>query len=541
MKTKLKKLDGSRVELTATLDAADLKKAEDLAIEELAKEVRVEGFRKGKVPMEVAKKFIPENDLGAKTMDLSVRMTVVAAFEQEKQMPLLRPEISITKFVPGEMLEYVATVEVVPEVTLGDWKNLGVKRETAKIEEKDVKGVLDNIAKSFSEKKAIKRAAKLDDEVIIDFVGKKDGVAFPGGSADNYPLMLGSGNFIPGFEDGIVGHEPGDKFDLELTFPKDYGVDDLAGVKTVFSVLLKKVNELTVPKIDDELAKKVGPFKDLKALKEDIKKNLALQTEERLDGKFKDDLVKALVKKSKIGVIPDILINDQMHGIRDNLERNAKTQGLSAEEYLKRGGETMESWEKQAKKVAEENVKASLCLQTLAVSEKVTVDDKLVEAKIAELKDVYRKSPDALKNLKDPAVKQDIKNTYNYIRANEKTILSQKHSLQSMDVRVQVSTLLGIAVHTGVGAAVFAAIVSSIYNRNLKAGLGVIGNISIGGAIERATNFTDRVSLLSENGAKTVIVPMDNLPEMSSLPASILGKTDVPFYANPQNLIQKMV
>lgn len=426
MKTKLKKLGGSRVELTATLDADDLKKAEDLAVEELAKEVRVEGFRKGKVPMEVAKKFIPENDLDAKTMDLSVRMTVVSAFEQEKQMPLLRPEISITKFVPGEMLEYVATVEVVPEVTLGDWKNLGVKRETAKIEEKDIKGVLDNIAKSFSEKKAIKRAAKLGDEVIIDFVGKKDGVAFPGGSADNYPLLLGSGNFIPGFEDGIVGHEPGDKFDLELTFPKDYGVEDLAGVKTVFGVLLKQVNEVTEPKIDDELAKKVGPFKDLKALKEDIKKNLAIQTEERLDNKFKDDLIKALVKKSKIGDIPEILVNDQMHGIRDNLERNAQSQGMSAEDYLKRGGETMESWEKQAKKVAEENVKASLCLQTLAVTEKVTVDDKLVEAKIAELKDVYRKSPEALKNLKDPAVKQDIKNRLTIEAAIDKLAKANK-------------------------------------------------------------------------------------------------------------------
>ena len=426
MKTKLKKLGGSRVELTATLDADDLKKAEDLAIEELAKEVRVEGFRKGKVPMEVAKKFIPENDLDAKTMDLSVRMTVVSAFEQEKKMPLLRPEISITKFVPGEMLEYVATVEVVPEVTLGDWKNLGVKRETAKIEEKDIKGVLDNIAKSFSEKKAIKRAAKLGDEVIIDFVGKKDGVAFPGGSADNYPLLLGSGNFIPGFEDGIVGHEPGDKFDLELTFPKDYGVEDLAGVKTVFGVLLKQVNEVTEPKIDDELAKKVGPFKDLKALKEDIKKNLAIQTEERLDNKFKDDLIKALVKKSKIGDIPEILVNDQMHGIRDNLERNAQSQGMSAEDYLKRGGETMESWEKQAKKVAEENVKASLCLQTLAVTEKVAVDDKLVEAKIAELKDVYRKSPEALKNLKDPAVKQDIKNRLTIEAAIDKLAKANK-------------------------------------------------------------------------------------------------------------------
>ena len=426
MKTKLKKLGGSRVELTATLDADDLKKASELAIEELAKEIRVEGFRKGKVPVEVAKKFIPENDLDAKTMDLSVRMTVVSAFEQEKQMPLLRPEISITKFVPGEMLEYVATVEVVPEVTLGDWKNLGVKRETAKIEEKDIKGVLDNIAKSFSEKKAIKRAAKLGDEVIIDFVGKKDGVAFPGGSADNYPLLLGSGNFIPGFEDGIVGHEPGDKFDLELTFPKDYGVEDLAGVKTVFGVLLKQVNEVTEPKIDDELAKKVGPFKDLKALKEDIKKNLAIQTEERLDNKFKDDLIKALVKKSKIGDIPEILVNDQMHGIRDNLERNAQSQGMSAEDYLKRGGETMESWEKQAKKVAEENVKASLCLQTLAVTEKVTVDDKLVEAKIAELKDVYRKSPEALKNLKDPAVKQDIKNRLTIEAAIDKLAKANK-------------------------------------------------------------------------------------------------------------------
>ena len=410
MKTKLKKLADSRVELTTTLDSDDLKKAAKLAVEELAKEIRVEGFRKGKVPVDVAKRFIPENDLNAKIVDIAVRTTVIESFNAEKQMPLMRPEINVTKFVPGEMLEYVSTVQVVPDVELGDWKKLGVKREMVKVEEKDINAVLNNIANSFSEKKAVKRAAKLTDEVIIDFVGKKDGVAFPGGSADNYNLVLGSKSFIPGFEDGIVGHEPGDKFELELTFPKDYGMPDLAGVKTVFSVLLKQVNEVTVPKIDDELAKKVGPFKDLKALKEDIKTNLAMQNEERIENKFKDDLVKELVKKSKIGPIPEILINDQMHGIRDNLERNAQTNGMTAEEYLKRGNETMESWEKKAKKAAEENVKASLCLQTLAVNEKVSVDDKLVEAKIAELRDVYRKSPEALKNLKNPEVKQDIKN-----------------------------------------------------------------------------------------------------------------------------------
>lgn len=137
--------------------------------------------------------------------------------------------------------------------------------------------------------------------------------------------------------------------------------------------------------------------------------------------------------------------------------------------------------------------------------------------------------------------KEDIKNTYNYIRANEKTLLSQGHSLNRLDVTIQVTTLLGVSVHKGIGGAVFAGIISSIFGRNLKTGLGVIGNISIGGAIERALNFNDRVSMLSENGAKNVLVPMDNLTEMATLPATILGKTDIPFYANTQMLIQKMI
>lgn len=138
-------------------------------------------------------------------------------------------------------------------------------------------------------------------------------------------------------------------------------------------------------------------------------------------------------------------------------------------------------------------------------------------------------------------VKEDIRNTYNYIRANESCILSQKHSLMRLDVTVQVTALLGTTQVEGIGSAVFAAIVSSVFGRNLKPALGIIGNISIGGAIVRAINFSDRVSLLSENGAKTVLVPMDNLPELASLPATILGKTDVPFYGNAQMLIHKFI
>ena len=409
MNTKLKKLSDSRVEITVTLDEKDLKQAETLALEKLAKEVRVEGFRKGKVPMEVAKKFIPENDLNAETADVAVRTTIIRAFQDNKKTALALPNANITKFVPGELLEYTATADIIPEIKLGDFKNLGVKAPEVKITEKDIKGVLDNIASGYAEKKVTKRAAKKGDEVIIDFVGKKDGVAFPGGSAKDFHLWLGSNSLIPGFEDGVIGHEPGDKFNLELTFPKDYGMKDLAGVKTVFEILLKQVSEVTLPEIDDELAKKVGPFDSLKALRDDIKKNLTLQANQKESEKYKDELVKALVKKSKVPA-PEILIDDQMHIIRDDFNRNAQSQGIDFEEYLKRSGTTEEEWEKDARKIATERVKASLALQTLAVEQKITVSDEAVAAKIAELQDVYRKSPDALKQLKTPNVRMDIKN-----------------------------------------------------------------------------------------------------------------------------------
>ena len=139
------------------------------------------------------------------------------------------------------------------------------------------------------------------------------------------------------------------------------------------------------------------------------------------------------------------------------------------------------------------------------------------------------------------AVKENIKNTYQYIKANEKTILSDRHSLKNYDITIQVSNLLGAAISSGIGSAVYIGIVSALYKKNLKAGLAVLGNISVGGAIERATNFAEKVTMLSENGAKTVVVPMDNLPELANVPPSVLGDTDVPFYQNNQLLMQKAI
>ncbi len=409
MKYTTKKISDTQVEIKVVLDSKDLKDATEKALARMIRDVKVEGFRKGKAPVEIAKKHLNPNDLASVALDLAVRNSVPKVFEEAKKTPLMIPKVEVTKYVPDETAEYTAKADVLPEIKLGDYKNLGVKKEIAKIVDKDISEILENIQKSYAEKKVVKRKAQLNDEVVIDFEGSLDGVKFDGGSAKDFSLGLGSKQFIPGFEEGIVGHEVGDRFDLELTFPKDYHAENLKGKKTIFNVLLKQISELVKPKLDDEFAKKCGPFKTIEELKADIRKNLQSQNEIRADEKYKDDLVIELVKKSKVSA-PEILIQDQLKLIKNDIASNAMQQGLSFEDYLKKSGKTQEDWEKEARKVAEARVNASLCLQILAREEKIEVEDEAVDGKVNELREIYKNSKEALKNLKDPNVRQDIKN-----------------------------------------------------------------------------------------------------------------------------------
>ncbi|MBR5389654.1 trigger factor [Candidatus Saccharibacteria bacterium] len=409
MKVKSKKLSDTRVEITVTLEKNDLKVARDKAVGRLIKEVKLEGFRKGKAPKDLAEKVLDKNTIAQETIDIAIRTTVPTAFKEAEKAPLVIPNVNVTKYIPDEYAEYIATADILPEIKLGDYKNLKVKKQDNKVTKKDIDEIVDNIRKAYAQKKVAKKKAELGDEVIIDFVGKKDGEPFQGGTAKDYHLELGSHNFIPGFEEGIVGHEPGDKFDLTLTFPKDYHEKTLAGQKTVFEILLKQVNAIELPELDEDFAKKCGPFKNMDELRSDIEKNLQIQNEHRINEKFKDDLVEALVKSSKVSA-PEILIDDQLRIIKLDIERNAATTGEKLEDYLKANGMTEDDWNKQAHEVAEKRVKASLVLQILAQEAKIIVSDDDVAAKISELKDVYKKSPEALKNLKDPRVRVDVKN-----------------------------------------------------------------------------------------------------------------------------------
>lgn len=409
MKTTTKKISDTKVELNVVLEAADLIAPRKRAIEELARELELPGFRKGNVPFSVAEQKLSSNAVAEKAIDNAIHMTLEPACKSVKIQPIAIENVSVTKYIPDDIAEYTITAEILPDIKLGDYKKLKAKPEDANASDADVQEILDNIINAYAEKKVVKRAAENGDEVIIDFVGKKDGKAFKGGSAKDHHLLLGSRQFIPGFEEGIIGHSAGDKFDLELIFPVDYPEKTLAGQKTTFEVLLKQVSEVIKPAEDAELAKKCGNFKNMDELKADIRKNLETQNGYRVREKYCDDLVKELVEKSKVSA-PEILIKDQLRLIKDDVMRNAATYGMTFEQFLESQKQTAEEWEKSARELAEARVKASLVLQVLANEAKIAATEEEVEAKLAELKDVYRKSKEALTNLKKPEVRRDLQN-----------------------------------------------------------------------------------------------------------------------------------
>ena len=408
MKTSSKKLTTS-AEITVTFDRNDLEPARIKALARLAQGMKISGFRKGKAPANVVEKHVDPNELATQTLDIAIRGSLPEVFAKEKIAPVSMPHVNVTKYVPGEMAEFTVEADILPEVKLGDYKKLKTKRDKVEIKDSDVEDTLNRIAKVNATPKVVKRAAKIGDQVIIDFVGKKDGIAFEGGSGKDVKLELGSNQFIPGFEDGVVGHESGDKFTLNLTFPEKYHNADLAGQATTFEVLLKQVNELEIPPLDDKLAEKTGAFKTLTELKDDIKKNLKAQAERQAEEKYKDALVMELVKSSQVEA-PKSLVKDQYDSIERDLEQNLRSRGIKSEDYFGASGQSREEWEKEAQKVAEERILASIVLQTLAKELKIDIDDKAVDEKVAELKTVYQKDENAVQQLDDPRVRADIKN-----------------------------------------------------------------------------------------------------------------------------------
>lgn len=411
MKTTVKNLSETKVELTISLGKEELKAAEQVALTKLAKEIKAPGFRKGKVPASVAAKHVDPEILAQQTLEDAMSKAVAESYLAEGIQALERPAVEIKKYVPGSEVEFTAEAEVLPKVKLGDYKKLKTESKKITVAAKEVDEIIERMRQGFAEKKDVKRAAKDGDEVTIDFIGKKDDVAFEGGTAEGYDLTLGSNSFIPGFEEGIVGKKIGETFDLKLKFPEDYHVADLKGADVVFTTTLKTVKEIVLPALDDEFAAKAGPFKTVDELKADIKRELTAQKEREAKEAMKDDLVKQLVEVSTVPV-PEILRKDQAESIERDMTQNLMYQGLSLDQYLEnKGFESKEKWlEDEVKDAAEKRVQAGLVLAELSKVEKIEATNEELEEHVNLYKKQYANNPRMVEQFDQPEARRDIAN-----------------------------------------------------------------------------------------------------------------------------------
>jgi trigger factor len=411
MKTSLKHLSDTKVELTISLDKTELSDAQQVALTKLAAKIKAPGFRQGKAPASVAARYVDPTVLAQQTLEDALSRAVAEAFLNEKLQALDRPEVDIKAYEPGESLEFTAEAEILPKITLGDYKKLAVEKPKVTVSADEVNDVLGRLQKSMAEKKEVNRAAKDGDEAMIDFVGKRDGVAFEGGIGNDYPLVLGSNSFIPGFEEGIIGKKSGETFDIDVTFPKDYHAADLKGAAVTFTVTLKSLNEFELPELNDEFAAKAGPFTSLAELKTDIKSELRKQKENETNEKLKDELVSKLVDISTVP-IPEALLADQVRSVEQDVSQNLAYQGVMLEQYLKeKGFDSRDKWlDEEVKPVAKKRVQAGLVLAELSKVEKVTATTKEVDEQIDRYKQQYAKQPHMVAQLDHPETRRDIAN-----------------------------------------------------------------------------------------------------------------------------------
>lgn len=411
MKHVIKKPSDTQVHLTVTLEASDLSPIQQKTIARLAKSVKAPGFRQGKVPAHVAAKQIDPNHLNQEVLEDAVNTTAVEVLEAENIVPLDRPKVDVVAFVPGEKLEYTAEIEVIPAIKLGDYKKLKGTKQKVDVADKDVTEVIERLQTSMATKEDVDRAAKDGDEVIMDFKGTdKDGKEVAGASGNDYPLTLGSGTFIPGFEEGLVGKKAGDTLELPLTFPKDYHHKPLAGAKVTFAVTVKAVKEVKNPELNDEFAAKAGPFKTIAELKADITRELTEQKEREAVDKLKDELVEQLVKGSHVPA-PEVLVNDQIGSIERDFVQNLMYRGMTLDQYLEQQGVTKDEWrEKELREQAIRRVQVGLALAELSKAEGIEVSREELDARLKEMLERYGNAPDIAKQLDTPEARRDIAN-----------------------------------------------------------------------------------------------------------------------------------
>lgn len=389
MKVTKEDLKDNKIKLTIEVEAGKLALASDEAYAKLAPSVKVAGFRPGKAPKNIVEKEVGSERFEAEILDIVLPQSYYEAIMSEKLEVVGSPEVKVVKFVLSDGLTYEATVEVMPEIKLPDITKVKVTREKVKVTDKEIQEVLDDLAKQLSKTAKVERPAKLGDKVEIDFEGFIGGVPFEGGKSQNHPIVLGSGSFIPGFEEQLVGMDTAEEREITVTFPKDYHSESLKGKEAMFKVKLHHIEEIILPEMTDDFAKQVGPFTDMKALKADIEKQLVYTKELQERRRIEDEILEKLVEKVKF-IAPSHLVSQEQHRMLHEAESNLAQQGIALPQYLEMIKKTKEDLEEEMKPEAEKRVKVGIVLTQIAKDGKYTASEKEIKDSIARKLELYK-------------------------------------------------------------------------------------------------------------------------------------------------------
>ena len=430
--TSTTKVDVNTTELLFNVDAAAFSAAVEKAFQRQKKNITVPGFRKGKATRKIIESHYGEGVFYEEAINGLVSEEMPAAIEEAKLELVDTPRIEVVKASTEEGVEYKLICITKPEVTIGEYKGIHAPKNVKEIGEDDINQAIEGIKQRNARIVSVDdRPCEMKDEVIIDFEGFMDGKAFEGGKADEFPLKLGSGQFIPGFEDQVCGHSIGDEFDVNVTFPENYQMEEYAGKPAVFKVKLHGINKTEFPEFDDELIKDTTEFDTVDEWKEDIKKNLSERAETAANTEFENYIVDQLIKGTD-GVIPRCMYDHRIDGLINNFAHGLKHQGMSIDIYLQYTGMDMDSFRETFEDRAVNEVKLRLALEKIAEQENITVSDDEFEEELQKLADSNNMSKDDVKrriSLNDFRTDLKVTKALDFVKDNavvDKSIVPEK-------------------------------------------------------------------------------------------------------------------
>ncbi|EIQ2376224.1 trigger factor [Listeria monocytogenes] len=398
MSVKWEKQESNVGKLTFEIEQEKVKEGLDRAFVKVRKTLNVPGFRKGKVPRQIFNQRFGEEALFQDALDILLPEVYSAAIDEAGIDPVDTPQVNIESMEKGETWVLTAEVTVKPEVKLGDYKGLEVEKRETELTTEELEAELKQLQERQAELVVKEDApAENGDTVILDFEGFKDGVAFEGGQAENHSLELGSGQFIPGFEEKLVGLKAGDEADIELTFPEEYHAEDLAGQPVVFKVKLHEIKTKEVPALDDELAKDIDEeVETLDELKEKISKRLQEAKEESVAQAKQEEVIAKAVENAEVD-IPHAMVHHEADHLMNHFAQDLQAQGLTPELYYQFTGQTEEAMHAQMEKDAEKRVKMNLVLEAIAEAENIEPTEEAIDEEISTLAEKYGMEKDAVR------------------------------------------------------------------------------------------------------------------------------------------------